>query len=56
MIPQFLGEWTNPVAFGAAGYLLKKPALLTVAGYELGRKLTGGGIGGGNQSSGGGWL
>jgi hypothetical protein len=42
MIPQFLGKWTNPVAFGAAGYILKKPALMGVAGYELGKSFAGG--------------
>jgi lysine/ornithine N-monooxygenase len=29
MIPEFLGGWTKPLIFGAGGYLLKKPALLT---------------------------
>jgi len=45
MIPQFIGSFTNPVAFGVAGYVLKKPALLTVAGYEAGKMLISGGIG-----------
>lgn len=43
-IPRVLGKWTLPLAFGAAGYLFKKPALLSVAGYELGRSFTFGGI------------
>ena len=45
MIPQFIGGWTNPIAFGVAGYVLKKPALLTVAGYEAGKTLISGGLG-----------
>ena len=37
MIPQFLGGFTNPaVAFGL-GYYFKKPALMGIAGYELGK-------------------
>jgi hypothetical protein len=44
MIPQFLGKWTNPVAFGAAGWLLKKPAFLSIAGYEIGKAFSGGSI------------
>lgn len=44
MIPQFIGKWTNPVVFGAAGYLLKKPALLGVAGYAAGQALAGGAV------------
>jgi len=54
MIPQFLGQWTNPVAFGIAGYFFKKPALMSIAGYELGKSL----MGGGQASNGGsgGWL
>lgn len=52
VIPQFMGCWTNPLAFGVAGYVFKKPGLLTVAGYEAGKCLMSGGIGnifGGNQ-------
>jgi hypothetical protein len=52
MIPQFVGGWTNPIAFGVLGYVLKKPALLTVAGYEAGKTLIGGGLNnifGGNE-------
>ena len=52
MIPQFLGTWTNPAAFGIAGYVFKKPGLLTIAGYEAGKSLLSGGLGsifGGNQ-------
>jgi len=46
-IPQVIGKWTNPAAFFAAGYLLKKPALFGIAGYELGKGFIGG-IGNGN--------
>ncbi len=52
MIPQFVGTWTNPIAFGVAGYFFKKPGLLTIAGYEAGKSLMSGGIpsfGGNNQ-------
>ena len=59
MIPEFLGGWTKPLIFGAGGYLLKKPALLTLAGYEAGKNLSGGGIGnlfGGSGNNSGGWL
>ena len=55
MIPQFLGKWTNTVAFGAGGYLLKKPALLGVAGYELGKAI-GGGMFGTNTGNGNGFY
>jgi len=48
MIPNFIGKWTKPVVFGAAGYLLKKPALLSIAGYKLGQTFTSGA--GGNGS------
>lgn len=58
-IPRVLGGWTLPVAFGVGGYLLKKPALFSIAGYELGKTLsTGGllgnlgGLGGGNGNGG----
>ena len=51
-IPRILGVWSLPVVFGGAGYIFKKPALLSIAGYELGKTLsTGGllgGLGGGN--------
>jgi len=40
-IPQVLGGWTNAVAFGAAGYFMKKKALMGIAGYEIGRNLIG---------------
>lgn len=40
MIPEFIGKWTKPVVFGAGGYLLKKPALLGIAGYELGKSFS----------------
>jgi hypothetical protein len=51
-IPQFFGKWTNPVVFGGAGILLKKPDLVTVAGYELGKGLLGS-IGAGTGAGGG---
>lgn len=54
-IPNFLGGWTKPVIFGAGGYLLKKPAMLTVAGYEAGKTLMGT-LGGQNSFQNGGWL
>lgn len=49
MIPRILGKWTLPVLFGAAGYFFKKPVLMGIAGYELGRGFTlpGGGVGNG---------
>jgi len=51
-IPRILGVYTLPVVYGGAAYLLKKPALFSIAGYELGKALsTGGllgGLGGGN--------
>jgi len=49
MIPPIIGGWTKPVAFGAIGYLLKKPAFFTMAGYEAGKMLNPFG----NSSSGG---
>lgn len=54
MIPQFLGTWTNPLAFGVAGYVFKKPGLLTIAGYEAGKSLLSGGLSGimGNNQGG----
>ena len=52
-IPRILGVYTLPVVYGVAGYVAKKPALLSIAGYELGKTLSTGGllgglIGGGN--------
>lgn len=51
-IPRILGGWTLPVVYGGAGYLLKKPVLFGIAGYELGKMLSTngllGGLGGGN--------
>lgn len=51
-IPRVLGGWTLPVVYGGLGYLMKKPALLSICGYEIGKTLsTGGllgGLGGGN--------
>jgi len=52
-IPRVLGAYTLPIVYGAAGYAFKKPALLSIAGYELGKTLSTGGllgglIGGGN--------
>lgn len=53
-IPRVLGIWTLPIIFGGAGYVFKKPALLSIAGYELGKSLSAGGLlgglGGGNGS------
>ena len=51
MIPQFIGKWTNPAVFGALGYYFKKPALMSIAGYQLGKAITGGGLFGGKESS-----
>lgn len=44
MVPDIVGGWTKPLLFGAGGYVLKKPALLTIAGYEAGKMLASGGI------------
>jgi hypothetical protein len=53
MIPQFVGSWTNPLVFGGLGVVMKKPQLLTIAGYEVGKMLVGGGLlGGGSQNGG----
>ena len=52
MIPQFIGGWTNPAVFGALGYLMKKPAFFTIAGYEVGRKLGSSMFGGGTVGNG----
>ena len=51
-IPPLIGVYTKPVAFAVGGYLLKKPALLSIAGYEAGKIagsmfLGGGGMPGG---------
>ncbi len=56
-IPRLLGPWTLPIVFGAAGYIAKKPVLMTLAAYELGRTLSasgliGGLVGGGNGGGG----
>jgi hypothetical protein len=52
-IPRVLGVWTLPVVFGGAGYFFKKPALLSIAGYELGKTISTsgliGGLGGGGN-------
>ena len=53
-IPRILGGWTLPVVFGAAGYFFKKPALLSIAGYEAGKMLSTGGLLGGLGGGGGG--
>ena len=45
-----VGKFTKPVIFGAGGYILKKPALMTCAGYELGKSLTSGSLTGSTQS------
>lgn len=52
MIPNIIGKWTKPVLFGVAGYALKKPALITIAGYELGRGFTMNGFSVGNGGNG----
>lgn len=44
-IPPILGKWTAPAVIGAAGFFFKKPALMAVAGYTLGKMFTGGGGG-----------
>lgn len=44
-IPRILGGFTLPVVYGGVGYLLKKPALFSIAGYELGKTLSTGGLG-----------
>lgn len=46
-IPQFVGRWTNPIVFGAAGVFFNKPVLLGIAGYELGKSFSFGGNGNG---------
>jgi len=48
MIPQFLGSYTNPLVAGALGYYFKKPALMGIAGYELGKAFSP--LGNGSQS------
>jgi len=53
-IPRILGPWTLPVVFGVAGYVAKKPALLSIAGYELGKTISSSGIIGGLGGGGGG--
>jgi hypothetical protein len=53
MIPNVLGGWTKPIVYGAAGYVFKKPALLTVAGFKAGQMLASGGIFGKQQGNGG---
>lgn len=52
-IPDIIGGWTKPAAFGAIGYLMKKPALLTIAAYEAGKQLMSGGFGLGGNGGGG---
>lgn len=48
----YVGKYTKPVVLGAGGYILKKPELMTCAGYELGKSLMGGnGNGNAIQSS-----
>jgi len=49
-IPQFLGKWTNPAVFYGLGYFIKKPALMNIGAYELGRSLAGNGGGSGSVS------
>jgi len=40
MIPQFLGGFTTPLVAGGLGYYFKKPALMGIAGYELGKAIS----------------
>jgi len=40
-----VGKFGKPLILGAGGYFLKKPALMSCAGYELGKTLIGGGLG-----------
>jgi len=40
MIPQFIGGFTNPVVALGLGWYFKKPALMGIGGYELGRALS----------------
>jgi hypothetical protein len=53
-IPRVLGIWTLPVVYGVAGYVAKKPALLSIAGYELGKTISASGLIGGLGNGGGG--
>jgi len=53
-IPRVLGVWTLPVVYGVAGYVAHKPALLSIAGYELGRSISASGLIGGLGGGGGG--
>jgi len=46
-IPNVLGQWTKPILFAGAGYVFKKPALMAIGGYELGRSFTLGNAGAG---------
>jgi len=43
-IPDIFGKWTKPAALAVGGYLLKKPALISCAGYEVGKSLISGGL------------
>jgi hypothetical protein len=48
-IPPVLGDYTKPAVFAGASYFFKKPTLMVLAGYELGRAInpfgnTGGGL------------
>jgi len=54
MIPQFIGQYTNPAVFAVAGYYFKKPALMGIAGYELGKMFSpfGNGAGAGFKGQG----
>ena len=40
MIPQFLGGWTSPLVAGAVGWYFKKPALMGIAGYQVGQLIS----------------
>ena len=40
MIPQFLGRYTTPAVALGAGWYFKKPELLGIAGYEIGKMIS----------------
>lgn len=35
----FIGEWGNPLAYGAVGYFRNNPTLKTLAGMALGQRV-----------------
>jgi len=50
-VPQVVGKWTNPILFGGASILLKKPQLMTIAGYQAGQALMMNGFSAGSSAS-----